>query len=156
MWDQTPAYIIWKSLEIICDTNKTWDSSASFIKRAPSFRQNTGGYDIFVGMKDNIWRSRSSGSSLILSLFCGEVSVAVLSSCCGGCSELSSVWLLRFVSVLGFNWWGLIVRRFMVGFYIGVKWPESSSVSKGCLEAIFLVGLWNLGSWVQVRDGIVW
>ena len=39
----------------------------------------------------------------IVGLVFDGVSVAVLSSCSGGCSELSSVWLLRFVSVLSFD-----------------------------------------------------
>ena len=58
--------------------------------------------------------------------------------------------LLRFVSVLDFDWWGLIVRRFMVGFYLGVKWtPESSSVSKrlsGSDPSCQIMKSWFLGS----------
>lgn len=106
-----------------------------------------------------VW-SGSQVFSIFGLVLCG-VSIAVLSSCSSGYSELSSVLLLRFIWVLSFDRRGLIVRRFMVGFYLGGKWTLESTFKpypKGGLDrvAILLVGLWSLGSWVWVRDGIVW
>ncbi|KAF2614504.1 hypothetical protein F2Q70_00011596 [Brassica cretica] len=46
---------------------------------------------------------------------------------CDGCSDLWSVWLLMVVFVIGFDCRGLVVWKFMVDFYLGVKWAPDSA-----------------------------
>lgn len=57
--------------------------------------------------------------------WCLIVSFADVFSCAvvvDGCSDLWSVWLLMIVFVIGFDCRGSVVWKFIVGFYLGVKW----------------------------------